>query len=36
MDCNSKERLCNEYTVIKKQMDKDRIHVIFMNENLGY
>ena len=36
IDCNSKERLCNEYTVIKRQMNKDRIHVIFMNENLGY
>lgn len=36
MDCNSKERICNEYTVIKRQRNKDRIHVIFMNENLGY
>lgn len=36
MDCNSEERICNEYTVIKKQSDKDRMHVIFINENLGY
>ncbi|SFD20186.1 lactate utilization protein [Clostridium uliginosum] len=36
MDCNSKERLCNEYIVIKRQVDKDRIHVIFMNTSLGY
>ena len=36
MDCKSKDRICNEYTVIKRQRNKDRIHVIFMNENLGY
>ena len=36
MDCNSEERICNEYTVIKRQVDKDRMHVIFMNEILGY
>ena len=36
MDCNSEERICNEYTVIKRQSDKDRMHVIFINENLGY
>ena len=36
MDCKSPERICNEYTVIKKQRDKDRMHVIFINENMGY
>lgn len=36
MDCSSKDRICNEYTVIKRQSDKDRIHVIFINEELGY
>ena len=36
MDCDSKERICNEYTLIKRQIDKDRIHVIFINETLGY
>lgn len=36
MNCASKERICNEYTVIKKQNNKDRIHVIFLNEELGY
>lgn len=36
MDCNSKERICSEYTVIKRQGDKDRIHVIFLNEDIGY
>lgn len=36
MDCNSSDRICNEYTIIKRQGDKDRIHVIFLNEQLGY
>ncbi|CAM2919158.1 lactate utilization protein [Hathewaya histolytica] len=36
MDCNSEERICNEYTLIKRQGRKDRIHVIFLNEELGY
>ena len=36
MDCRSPERICNEYTLIKRQRDKDRIHVIFLNEELGY
>lgn len=35
-ECNSKERICNEYTLIKRQSDKDRVHVIFLNEQLGY
>ena len=36
MDCSSPERICNEYTVIKRQRDKNRMHVIFINENTGY
>ncbi|WP_050607999.1 lactate utilization protein [Clostridium niameyense] len=36
MDCKSKDRICNEYTLIKRQVNKDRIHVIFLNEDLGY
>lgn len=36
MDCNSKDRICNEYVVIKKQFDPDRIHVIIVNKDLGY
>ena len=36
MNCSSKDRICNEYTVIKKQGNKDRIHVIFINDNFGY
>lgn len=36
MDCNSGERICSEYTLIKRQMRKGRIHVIFLNEEIGY
>ena len=36
MDCNSPERICNEYTLIKRQNNPERIHVIFLNENIGY
>lgn len=36
-DCNSPERICRCYTVIAGQMpaDKDRIHVILVDEDLG-
>ena len=36
MDCKSPEKICREYTLIKSQRDKNRIHVIFINENIGY
>lgn len=36
MDCNSPERICNEYTLIRRQGIADRIHVIFINEEFGY
>ena len=36
MDCSSTDRICCEYTVIKRQRTANRIHVIFLNENLGY
>jgi len=36
IDCSSEERICNEYTIIRRQGNKDRIHVIFLNEELGY
>ena len=36
MDCKSSDRICNEYTLIKRQGDKNRMHVIFINEILGY
>lgn len=35
-DCNSPDRICNEYTVVKRQRDPERIHVIFINKELGY
>lgn len=36
IDCKSPEKVCNEYTLIRGQGNKDRIHVIFINEELGY
>ena len=36
MDCSSPERICCEYTLIKKQRTPGRMHVIFINENFGY
>jgi len=36
VDCNSETRICNNYTFIKNSLEKDRIHVIFLNENFGY
>lgn len=36
MDCKSEQRICNEYTVIKRQGNKDRIHVIIIDKELGY
>ena len=36
VDCNSKDRICNEYVLIKRQPELGRIHVIIVNENLGY
>nr|WP_122640522.1 lactate utilization protein [Romboutsia sp. Marseille-P6047] len=36
MDCSSPERICCEYTLIKKQRTAGRMHVIFINENIGY
>lgn len=35
MECNSPDRICREYTVIKKP-NPNRIYVIFLNEELGY
>lgn len=35
IDCNSSDRICREYTVIKKPVP-NRIYVIFVNEDLGY
>ena len=36
MDCESKDRICCEYTVIKRHRNENRIHVIFVNDNLGF
>ncbi|SCG84151.1 hypothetical protein DW1_2590 [Proteiniborus sp. DW1] len=36
MDCKQEGRICNEYTVIKRQNNKNRIHVIIINKELGY
>jgi L-lactate utilization protein LutB len=35
-DCTSPGRICNAYTVIKRQMKPDRMHVIIVNKELGY
>ncbi len=35
-DCKTEGRICNEYTVIKRQGGKGRIHVIIVNKELGY
>ncbi|MEG0051161.1 MAG: lactate utilization protein [Terrisporobacter sp.] len=36
MDCKSEDRICCEYTLIKRQRTANRIHVIFVNESLGF
>ncbi|KGG81298.1 membrane protein [Caloranaerobacter azorensis H53214] len=36
MNCTSPDRICNQYVLIKRQMQKGRIHVIIVNKNLGY
>lgn len=35
-NCNSPERICASYVTIKRQMNPDRIHVIIVDERLGY
>ena len=36
MNCNSSERICSEYTVIKRQNRIGRMHIIFLNKDIGY
>lgn len=36
MDCKNKDKICREYTVVASQGNKDRIHVIFLKEEIGY
>lgn len=36
MNCSSEDRICCEYTVIKRQRTANRMHVIFINDILGF
>ncbi|UPA28950.1 lactate utilization protein [Terrisporobacter glycolicus] len=36
MDCKSDDRICCEYTIIKRQRTKNRMYVIFINDVLGF
>lgn len=36
VDCKSPNRICNCFTIIRRQFDKDRIKVIIIGEELGY
>ena len=36
MDCRSSDRICNILSVIQFQKDADRVHVIIVDEELGY
>lgn len=36
MKCKGNDKICREFTVIASQINRDRIHVIFMNESIGY
>ncbi len=35
-DCKSPDRICNTFTVIRRQFEKDRIKVILVGKSLGY
>lgn len=36
IDCSSPGRICCSYTLIKRQLTPEIIHVIFLNEDFGY
>lgn len=36
VNCNSPERICNDYVYMKRQTQKDRIHVIILRDAFGY
>lgn len=36
MDCRSTERICNIISIVQYQNDPNRIHVIIVDEDLGY
>lgn len=35
-DCAAARRICNIYSIIKRQMNPGRLHVILVNEDLGF
>ncbi|MCK8058647.1 MULTISPECIES: lactate utilization protein [unclassified Fusibacter] len=35
-DCDSPDRICANFVFMRKQMVKDRIHVLILDEQLGY
>ena len=35
-DCRSKDRICNDFVMVSRQFDPDRIHVIIVDGNYGY
>lgn len=36
MNCRSKDRICNDFVLIKRQGDPDRMKVIIVGQDLGY
>lgn len=36
VDCRSKERVCNNLVIIEGQVDKDRLKVFIVNDNVGF
>ncbi|TIH15334.1 lactate utilization protein [Marinifilum sp. JC120] len=35
-DCNSKDRICNVWGITEKSSPAGRIHIVFINEDLGF
>jgi L-lactate utilization protein LutB len=35
-DCQSDDRICNKYSVLKKAFDENRFHIILLNDTLGF
>jgi L-lactate utilization protein LutB len=36
VDCDSEKRVCNKYSLIRRESINNRMHVIILNETLGY
>jgi hypothetical protein len=36
VDCEHNERFCNDFVVIEGQFDENRMHIILIDEDLGY